>query len=191
MKQIFYGAEIFDGQRFLKDHAVLIENEEIIAVMPASERSSSTSSPSRSATRSLTTIRSTSLWLSASPRAWEPKRRTFAGSAADTSRSTAAFSRASVTAQSGVDISLDPLILFPPRQRRQRGPPIRFTACQAHAVSGATVFDTGPHGCHIATRWAGERSLALQRRPARHAIGGWNEHPRGERRGVGHEPRDP
>ena len=38
MKQIFYGADIFDGHTLIKDHAVLIEHDQIIAVMPVNDR---------------------------------------------------------------------------------------------------------------------------------------------------------
>ncbi|MEI6573922.1 MAG: N-acetylglucosamine-6-phosphate deacetylase [Alphaproteobacteria bacterium] len=38
MKQIFFGADLFDGKKILKDHALLVENGVISALMPVSER---------------------------------------------------------------------------------------------------------------------------------------------------------
>ncbi|MEY4091089.1 MAG: N-acetylglucosamine-6-phosphate deacetylase [Pseudomonadota bacterium] len=38
MKQIFYGADLFDGKNILKDHALIVENGVISALMPVSKK---------------------------------------------------------------------------------------------------------------------------------------------------------
>ena len=38
MKQIFFGADLFDGKKILKDHALIVVNGVISALMPVSER---------------------------------------------------------------------------------------------------------------------------------------------------------